>query len=368
MTVLSPRALNRATLARQWLLRKEKRTVAEALEHLVGMQAQAPFPPYFGLWSRLHGFTPADLATLIEDRRAVRIVLMRGTVHLVTAEDCAFLRPLVQPIMDRDLDTNTQHAEHLTGLDRAELAEHARKLLRDNHLAAKNLGVALAERWPDRAPSALAHAARGLLPLVQVPPRAVWGRSGATAYAVADEWLDRPLRTDASLAEMVLRYLAAFGPATTADVQTWSGLTRLGEVLDSLRPKLITFTDEDGRELFDLPDAPRPDPATPAPPRFIAPFDNILLSHANRTRAISTENRKRLLYTKNGVFPGTILVNGQVHGEWRISRAKDVATLEITPYQRLSKRDAGALESSGARLLAFAEAGATPIVRIGTTD
>ncbi|TVT46394.1 winged helix DNA-binding domain-containing protein, partial [Amycolatopsis rhizosphaerae] len=247
MKVLGTRALNRALLARQFLLKRAKLSPLEAVHQLAGLQAQAPFPPYFGLWSRLHEFSPDDLARLLLDRSVVRIVLMRGTVHLVTADDCLRLRPLVQPIMDRDLRTNTSHARSLAGMDLEELSAEARRLLAEQPRTGAELGTLLARRWPDRPPASLSHAVRGLLPLVQIPPRAVWGRSGKPTYATAEDWLDRPLDAKTSLDEMVLRYLAAFGPASVADIQAWSGLTRLGEVVERLRARLLVFHNAQGR-------------------------------------------------------------------------------------------------------------------------
>jgi hypothetical protein len=154
---------------------------------------------------------------------------------------------------------------------------------------------------------------------------------------------------------VVLRYLAAFGPASAADVRTWSGLTGLREVLDRLRPCLVTFRDDRGRELFDLPDAPRPDPETPAPPRFLPEYDNVFLSHADRSRIVADEHRARLM-TVNGVGPGTFLVDGFIRGTWRIKSTKEGATLLIDPLEPLSGHDRDALAEEGARLLAFAAA------------
>ncbi|WP_154760883.1 winged helix DNA-binding domain-containing protein [Amycolatopsis pithecellobii] len=364
MSVLGTRALNRALLARQFLLRRVKDPPLDVIRRLCGMQAQAPFPPYFGLWARVHGFAPEDLSGLLLDRSVVRIALMRGTVHLVTAEDCLFLRPLVQPLLDRDLETNQAYAHALRQVDLPSLARHARAALDEEPRTGAELGKLLAEQHPGTPPAALAHAARGLLPLVQIPPRAVWGRSGRPTYATAERWLGRPLDSQAGLDELVRRYLAAFGPATVNDVQAWSGLTRLGEVVDRLRPRLKTFADEQGRELFDLPDAPRPEPETPAPPRFIAEFDNLLLSHADRSRVMSADARKRVFGVPNGVFPGTVLIDGFVRGTWKIAKTRDAATLDIEPYQRISKKDSAALVSAGARLLRFAAPERAPDVRL----
>ena len=290
--VLGPRELNRATLERQMLLRRRELPALDAIEHLVGMQAQAPSPPYVGLWTRLEGFRPDELGRLITERRAVRIALMRNTVHLVSAQDCLALRPLMQPVLDRTLYSTRANRAHLDGMDIEALVAAGRALLEEKPRTAKELGKLLQEQWPERDPTSLARAIRHLLPLVQVPPRGVWGKSGPAAHTTAEAWLGRPLDPSPSIEDIVLRYLGAFGPATVKDVQTWSGLTRLGEVVERLRPRLRTFSDERGKELFDVPDAPMPDPDIPAPPRFLPEFDNLILSHADRTRFIAEEYRK----------------------------------------------------------------------------
>lgn len=356
MGTLSLRAINRATLARQHLLARTDLPAVGMVEHLVGMQAQAPFPPYTRLWTRLADFQPGQLADALVDRQVVRIVLMRGTVHLVSAADACFLRPLIQPLLDRDLRTSTQHARHLTDLDLTTLADVARKALADRPLTGKELGTALAGQWPDREPGALAHAARGLLPLVQVPPRAVWGHSGQTKYHTAEHWLGRDLDKSPDPKRLAQRYLAAFGPASVADLQAWAGLTRLRDVTEAL--DLRTFTTEDGRVLLDLPDAPRPDEDTPAPVRFLPEFDNLLLSYADRSRVMNEPHRKRLFGVKNGVFPGTFLVDGFLRGAWRITKQRKSAVLTITPWARTTKKDLTALTKEGMRLLEFHAPGA----------
>ena len=355
--VLGLRALNRATLERQMLLRRRNLPAIEAIEHLVGMQAQAPNPPYIGLWTRLDGFHPDELARLITDRRAVRIALMRNTVHLVTARDCLALRPLVQPVFDRGLYANRAHRAGIEGVDIEALVAAGRALLEERPRTAKELGELLRERWPDRDPASLARAIRHLVPLVQVPPRGIWGKSGQAAHTTAEAWLGRPLDPDSSLDEMVVRYLGAFGPATVKDVQTWSGLTRLREVTDRLRSRLRTFRDEQGNELFDLADAPRPDPDTPSPPRFLPEFDNLILSHADRTRIIANDYRK-VIASKNGMVPATVLVDGFVRGTWKTERARGLATLMIEPFEPLAKKDRDALSEEGERLIRFTGEGA----------
>lgn len=356
-TTVSRRALNRATLERQLLLRRAKMSAFDAVEHLAGLQAQAPFPPYYALWARLHGFRPQELAELLESRRVVRIALMRGTVHLVTAADALAWRPVVQVLYDRELRTNTLHAKALTGLDHDVVAGAARDLLAGAPLAGTALGAELARRWPDVPTASLTHLARGRLPLVQTPPRAIWGKAGQTTYACLDEWVGEPLPPP-SPASLIERYLHAFGPATVADVQTWAGITRLGEVAAEM--DLRRYRDEDGRELLDLPELSVPDEDVPAPPRLLGPFDQTVLSYANRTRVISDEYRKRVI-TQNGLVKGLLLVGGYVRGFWE----RKATTLELSPFEKLPKRDLGALESAAGQLVAWAEPAAeTREVRI----
>ncbi|WP_240359170.1 winged helix DNA-binding domain-containing protein [Pyxidicoccus trucidator] len=353
--VLSQRTLNRALLERQLLLRRSKLSAREAIEHLVGMQAQAPFAPYYGLWTRLQGFRQEELSTLLIDKQVVRIIVMRGTLHLVTGRDALMLRPLVQPMLERALKTGSDHGRKLVGMDLEALVAAGRSLVEARPLTYTELGASLAERWPDRDATALAQALRLLAPLVQVPPRGIWGSSGQARCTTAESWLGQPLDSKASVDALVLRYLAAFGPASVMDVQAWSGLTRLGEVVERLRPGLRTFRDEEGRELFDLPDAPRPDPETPAPVRFLPEFDNLTLSHADRTRVISEEDRKRIA-TKNGMVPGALLVDGFFQGTWKLQQARGTATLAIEPFRRLSTQERADVMAEGERLLTFAAA------------
>ncbi|MGX9790978.1 winged helix DNA-binding domain-containing protein [Mycobacterium sp. MMS18-G62] len=359
---LSLRALNRATLARQLLSQRSGMTALEAIEHLVGMQAQAPFAPYYGLWSRLDGFTGDELSGLLTDRKAVRIVLMRGTIHLVTAADCHRLRPLVQPMLERSLQMNTTYRDALAGVDLAAVADEASAILDAESLTPGELGTRLAERWPDCPPATLATAARNTVPLVQVPPRALWQRSGQVRLTTARAWLGRHRRKPLTIDKLVLRYLGAFGPATVADAQTWSGLNRLSEVFDRLTRRLQRFKSERGQTLYDLPDAPRPDPEAPVLARPVAPFDNILLSHADRTRVISDEHRKLLFSGKNGVFPGTLLVDGFVAGTWELDGKGESTSMRVRPYIGLEATDD--ILAEGKRLLELAFGVSEPIVEV----
>ncbi|MEO5877893.1 MAG: winged helix DNA-binding domain-containing protein [Streptosporangiaceae bacterium] len=346
--VLTRRALNRATLSRQLLLVRSPMTAYQAVSHLVGMQAQAPNPPYVGLWTRLRDFGHADLTELMVSRAVVRIGVMRGTIHLVTDEDCLGLRPLVQPVLDRWFASS--YAKRLPGVDHAELAAAARTLVEEQPRTFAELGGLLGELWPDVDAEALAQAGRAMLPLVQVPPRGLWGQSGQASHTTAEQWLGRPL-AEPDPDGVVVRYLAAYGPATVKDIQTWCGLTRLKEVVQRLDVRV--FRGEDGAELYDLPDAPRPGEDVEAPVRFLPEFDNLLLSYADRTRVMSAEYRKKV-FTVNGIIRSTILVDGEVRGLWRLATKRGVATLVIEPFAPLGSDERDQLSVEGARLLEFA--------------
>ncbi len=300
----------------------------DALAHLLGLQAQNVKPPYYALAARLDGFVPEELSRLMADRDAVRIVTMRSTIHTHTADDCLILRPLVQPARDREL---TYFRKGLVGVDLDRLTVLARDLVEAEPRTMKQLREALLVEWPDADPQSLSVAARCRLPLVQVTPRGLWGRSGQVALTTAEHWLGRPAQQvpadeTSALDTTVLRYLAAFGPASVKDMQTWAGLTRLRAAFERLRPQLLTFRDEHGTELFDLPDAPRPDPETPAPPRFLPEFDNLLLSHADRTRVVPADLKGRT-WTGNQAHC-TLLVDGFLAGLWRL----EDRTLTVEPF------------------------------------
>ena len=277
-------------------------------------------------------FRPDDLGKALVDREVVRIVAMRATVHLLTADDALLLRPLCQPVLDGELARHRDVAPALRGVDLAPVLAYGAQLLAERPRSGTQLRAALAERFPDVSPTAMALACRNRLALVQVPPRGVWGKASQVVTTTAEAWLGRPLVANPSVDEVVLRYLAAYGPATAADVAAWSRLTGFREVLERLRPQLRTFRDERGRELFDVPDAPLPDPDTPAPARLLPEYDNAVLSHADRSR-----------YTPDTpivVDPpvhGSVLHDGFGAGTWSIERAKDAAVLTVR-HRPLGKR------------------------------
>ena len=286
------RALGRALLARQMLLERASIPVSEAVEHLVALQAQVPIDPYVCLWSRLADFDPSELSRMLEEREAVRGTLLRSTIHLTTSGDFLALRPVILPVVERAFATGSPFGRNLKGLDIEEVLALARELLDERPRTRAELRPLLGERWPDHDRDSLVYAVSYLESVVQVTPRGLWGRSGQPRLARSETWLGRSLDA-ATVDSLVLRYLGAFGPASVMDAQEWSGLTRLGEVFERLRPGLVVFHDQRGRELFDLPDAPRPDPDTPAPVRFLPQFDNVMLGHADRTRIVSDGVRQR---------------------------------------------------------------------------
>jgi hypothetical protein len=379
---LSLAALNRATLDRQLLLHRHALPARHAIEHLTGMQAQAPLAPYVGLWTRLAGFVHQDLEDLLSERSVVRAHAHRSTIHLLTAEDYLSFRPLFQPLADRGLAAN--FGRNLRGVDLDELREFAKVLLSQAPLTRAQLATRLAERWPGHEPASLAYAATHLLPLVQVPPRGLWGHTGQATYFLAAAWLDgRPRRTPpdpaawldgrarhtptdraAALEQLVLRYLAAYGPATVNDIQAWSGLSRLREVTDRLGARLRPFTGPDGARLLDLADATRPDPDVPAPPRFLPGYDNLLLSFAERRRVIP-HDRPVPLPPGNGATTGTLLVDGLWRADWTITRGRDRAVLHVAPFGPLGHVQADAVVAEGRRLLEFAAPAAAHDVRFG---
>jgi hypothetical protein len=406
MSKLSLQALNRATLDRQWLLERHDATALEAIEHLGGMQAQSPQAPYVGLWTRLQDFHPAELVTLLETRQAVRGSMMRATIHLVSSRDFLLFRPLIQPRLEREVYQNQTYGRHrLEGLDMDAVLAAGIARMTESPATTADLRAHLAPLYPDRDPAALAHAVRCLLPTIQTPPRGLWNKPGLPTLTTASLWLTPTTPTTAlgampstapgavpsaaptnaigaarsgaspsatpgadgsgdptqPIEALILRYLAAFGPASVADAQTWSGLTRLNEIFDRLA--LRTYTDATtGRTLYDLPHLTLPHEETEAPTRFLPEYDNLLLSHADRTRWLDTETRQRLTL-QEVLTKGTVLHDGHPKALWKLTKpTKSQATLEITPFTPLTPQAWTSIESEAHSLLTFTTPTATPTI------
>lgn len=348
--LVSQRTLNRTLLARQFLTGRTSLPVVEVIERLVAMQAQEPNWPYVGLWTRVSGFRHDDLTALLHDRSAVRSTLLRRTQHLASSNDFRWLRPTIQPIVDSAL-RSPYYTEKITGLDLDQLVEAGRELLADRTLTRRQFSRLFTERYPGRHGGRLASAVELKDPMVHPPPDSAWGRWGTPAsvtVAFADAWTGQPLATERQPEAMIRRYLAAFGPASVRDMQTWSGVTRLREVVDGLRPTLRVFRTEQGTELFDLPEASLADDDTPAPVRFLPAFDNAVLGHADRTRIISDEDRRRVCPGQAWVAP-TFVVDGFVRGSWSLKNS----ALTLTPFRPLSRADTSALLAEAEFLLPF---------------
>lgn len=339
-------------LDRQHLLTRTGKSALDAITHLVGLQAQAPNAPYVGLWSRLANFDPTELSQLISARQAVRIPVMRATIHLVTAKDALSLRPLTQLVLTRTFN-NQAFARNLKGLDLDAVLAAASELAAEKPQTRTEVVKQLSERWPGYDAASLGNAFTYLLPLVQVPPRGIWGQAGPVAWTPVQTWLGAELADPHPLDQLILRYLAAFGPATVADIQTWSGLTRLREIADQLKPRLRTFKDPAGNELLDLPDAARPDEDTPVPPRFLPEYDNVLFSYADRGR-VNPAGNEIPLAPGNGARCGTLLIDGTFGATWRLETKATTTTLLIRPFTDLSAEVQAAITDEARDLLAFA--------------
>ena len=347
---LSPAALNRALLARQCLLARRDLPVAAALSHLGGLQAQQARPPFIGLWSRLAGFQRDALTTALHARDVVRATTLRGTLHLHAAADYLAHRATLQPALTRGM--NAVLGDRARALDLPALLAAARECFAVRPRTFTGLRAELAARFPTVDERAMGYAVRTHLPLVIPPGAAEWAFQPGDEFTLAEAWLPAARFAPANPAALVRRYLAAFGPATPADFQAWSGLAGMAPVFASLRPELAAFEDENGRELFDLPDAPRPPGETPAPVRFIADFDNLILAHADRTRIIADEHRPRVV-TKNLLVRATFLVDGRVAGTWALAGTRRAAEIQLEPFAPVPARTRAELQAEGGELARF---------------
>jgi len=347
------------------LLDRKRLKPLDTVERLVGMQAQVPRDPYVGLWSRLARFRAADLSDAVERRDAVRIPFLRATLHLVTRRDALALRPIVDGVLDRSLHSQSPFGRAIAGVDVDELTAFASALLAEQPRTRAQLGPLLAERWPDHDGPSLAYACTYLLHLVQVTPRGLWKRPGASAFTTLEAWLgERPAR-DGAPDDIVLRYLAAFGPATPADVRTWSGLAGAAEILERVRPRLRILRDDAGRELFDVPRAPLPRDDVPAPVRFLPEYDNVVLSHSDRSRIVSPETKA---WTEVGW--GLVLVDGFTAARWRAFPDRDRTTLRVESFRRLTVQERHDVEQEASELAGFltdGEGGTVEVRRFGAS-
>lgn len=354
---VTDRTLNRATLARQLLLERANMPIADAVTFLLGLQAQTTNGPYQALWNRLSDFTPEALTTLITGKSLLRATTLRTTLHLHTVPDLLTLRPLLQPVLDRTLSSPAK--TRALKADRAAVRALGIELLNREPMTAGELGKRLLETFPDSDPYVLAQVVQGAEILVQIPPTRIWGHGGPPLLARIENWIGQGLGEPIVLPELVLRYLKAFGPASVNDMQHWSGLTRLAPAFDAMHDQLVSFTAEDGRTLYDLPDAPRPDADTPAPVRFLPEYDNVYLGFADRRRIQSDLARARMPLV-NG-YPSTFTVDGFIAGKWSLARRKDTAHLTLTPFRPLKKRELAEVEEQGHAMAAFLTEGAAEI-------
>lgn len=348
---LDRRQLNRATLARQLLLSRAGLTPIEAVEHLVGLQSQAPLAHYVALWSRLGSFDPVATGAALERGDLVRTHAMRATVHLFSRRDALGLRALVQPMLARRFGSSPFPGRP-AGVDLAAVRQATRQIATAEPVTRVELGRRLAAHFPGVDEQEAALAGTCVEPMVQVPPRGVWGKRGPAAWQTFHGFLGVDPDVPARIDDVVLRYLAAFGPATVADIRVWSGLPGLREVADRLRPRLRSFRDEGDRELLDIPDAPLPDRETPAPVRFLPEYDNILLSHQDRSRVIR-DRRPVPLPAGDGGRAGTVLVDGDLSATWRLAIREGTATMTVSAIPALSAADKPDVEAEALRLLAF---------------
>jgi hypothetical protein len=347
---LTDRQLNRATLARQMLLERSDMGVAEAVGWLLGLQGQQSHDPYIGLWSRLNGFTHQQLTALIVDKTLLRGTTMRSTLHLHTADDMIGIREFVQPVIER-----TWHGafgkRRFGDNDKQKVRKAGIKLLDKSPMTSGQLGKALQEKFPEGEALAKAMLIQTLEVLIQIPPTRIWGSGHAPISTRVQNWVEGPYQRTIPRETLVRRYIAAYGPASVNDMQAWCGMTKLGETFEALRPELVTFEGKDGRELFDLPDAPRPDADTHAPVRYLPMYDNVYLGFDNRRRMLEINDMKRVNVLAE--YKAAVLVDGIVSAGWTIEEKKGDAVLNVEPYHRIGKAQVRDAEAEGLNFLKF---------------
>jgi hypothetical protein len=351
--VLTEADLNRALLARQFLLERSRLPLTRTLERIGGIQAQYAPSSYIGLWSRLEGFELTHLTRALERRTVAQGTLLRSTIHLVSAKDYwAFA-----------LGTRAARQEAWLRFDKKRLsksdltaaAKEVRKALTGTVLHRDELLALARKRDPER-PTHLWNGLAAWIELVRAPPSGTWERRRADLYALAAEWLEPPTVTpDESVEILLRRYLTGFGPARLADAANWAGLAPGTVEQAAERLRLRRFRDEDGGELVDLPRAPLPDGSVPAPVRFLPTWDATLLVHARRTQILPEDFRPLVFDTKTPHSSPTFLVDGAVAGKWKVERSGTQAVLVLEPFARLSAAARRELRAEGERLVRFHE-------------
>ncbi|MFD3505834.1 winged helix DNA-binding domain-containing protein [Nocardia sp. NPDC058666] len=359
---VSNRVLNRTLLARQHLLERCTLTAADLCDHLVGLQAQDVTPPFVGLWSRITDFDPDTVSAGLEDRSLVRITLMRGTIHLVTPPDALRIAPHIQPELEKIPFRAGFNFGAMVGLDPDEVRQRGEAALGDEPKSAADLRAEAARCYPDRDAGAVLQTWLYQLPVLQTPPRGRWRDNSRPVWSRVQPWLRAPLDPTYPVEELILRYLRAFGPASTMDMQAWSRLPAMKKPVAALGDRLRTYTDARGRTLYDAADLELADPDLPAPVRLLGWYDNALLAHQDRTRITGDDNPPTLRAFATNVSP--VLIDGFTAGMYKIFVKSGTARLRISPIRQWTKTEAAQVELEAAALLAFLEPESEPSVEI----
>ena len=347
--VLGRRELNRALLQRQLLLERLPLSAVQAVERLGGLQAQATSSPYFSLWARLERFERDELTAALRSRRLVKALLQRGTLHVATPKHywaVSTVRRQLAPTL-----WPPSGEARLPAKEIARIAQLVAADLDGAELSLKEVQALLQPHAREGVPATfLWRRVQGQVPVIHVPPSGIWGYGGHGVYtAAAGRVRGAPPAPEEAFDQIVRMYLAAYGPATKQDIGQWAGVPRMQPIAESLeRLSLRTFASEYGKVLHDVPRAPLPDPDTPAPPRLVPRFDNLVLSHADRSRILGDVAPSRIV-TNNGLVHATILVDGFVAGTWQLEQGRVV----LEPFGKLDANVKRALREESAQLEAF---------------
>ncbi|ALG83346.1 winged helix DNA-binding domain-containing protein [Gordonia phthalatica] len=348
---VSLRQWNRTLLHRQHLIDRVDDDAVEVIDRCVGLQSQDPQAAFFALEARVADFDPAELDELLTEREVVRMALHRGTVFLMDGLDARWMRPALQPVLDAAVATHARgfHAVTVDEVTAAAVEEFAES---DGPVSAADLRARLAARWPHEPAADLVATVRGALPLVQVPPRGLWRRSGAPSYALLDDWIgdgEPGLTGDEAVRDLIRMYLRGFGPSTVAAIQTWSGLRGLRPIVEAMEAdwELMKLTGPNDETLYDLEGLRLADSAVPI--RFVAPYDNAVFAKTDRIRVADPDVYART-QTANGRSPGFVLVDGRLAATWQL-RDGAVTLTELTDLRQADRR---ACEKEAVRLAEFA--------------